>query len=118
MKKKSSVESIQLNKQRVLDRRHLQSERLKERAIRLERMRQRASTCNSVETEEEIQERTNRLADLSQRANVRVSEKTCDEMSHRLQVMSDFERVRRSNESGTYYIINLEPVLFLFLHHQ
>ena len=87
-------------------------------------MRQRASTCNSVETEEEIQERTNRLADLSQRANVRVSEKTCDKRSHRLQVMSDLEHVRRSNESsesftGTYYIINIqEPVLFLFLHHQ
>ena len=59
-------------------------------------MRQRASTCNSVETEEQRssrltdacsrtaarvseeteEERTSRLADLRQRANVRVSEET------------------------------------------
>ena len=44
-------------------------------------MRQRASTRNSVETEEE---RTSQLADLSQRANVRVSDETEEERSSRL----------------------------------
>ena len=98
-------------------------------------MRQRASTRNSVETEEQRssrltdacsrtaarvseeteEERTSRLADLSQRANVRVSEETCDERSHRLQVMRDLERIRKSSESSEARDVRLQA---LRIHNQ
>ena len=110
--------------------RRLQSESPQAKAIRLERIRHRASTLNSVETEEERtsrladlrqranvrvseeteEERTSRLADFSQRANVRVSEETIDDRSHRLEVMCDLEHVRRSSESSEAREVRLQAI--------
>ena len=62
----------------------------------MERIRQRASTLNSVETEEQ---RSSRLADLRQRASVRVNEETEEERISRLADLRQRANVRVSEEN-------------------